>query len=517
MQRHCSVSAATLRGIEAIPVQVEVSVAPGLPGISIVGLPDSSVQESRLRVKAAIKATGFEVPAASIVVNLAPSSVKKVGSGFDLPIALGILVGTGQVSGEVLEGNTFIGEISLDGDVRGVQGLLAVAVMVSKGGGSLITGSTNDDLSLALPHRHLIVSNLSRFLRKDFADRVVIGSPHDSVGSIEAQSAAYESDYADIAGQDYAKRALQISAAGQHSILMVGPPGSGKTMLARRLPGIMPPLGERERLETALIHSVAGLDFDAVLAGRRPFRSPHHSATPAGIMGGGTPMTPGEVSLSHNGVLFLDEMPEFGNRVLQMLRQPVEEGMVALARADGVYRFPARFLLVGAANPCPCGYLGDSEKRCTCSEGMITHYQSKLGGPLVDRFDMMLQVNRSDPKTVLQTGTGTSSAQLRQGVMAAREFASFREAKFSDEMQGALGTSGAGQALGKDGALVAKCGLADEEYSFMENIARVHTLSGRGIMKVLKVARTIADMEQQERVTADHITEAAMFRMQDRG
>lgn len=516
MQKHCSVAAATLHGIEAIPVQVEVSVAPGLPGISIVGLPDSSVQESRLRVKAAIKATGFEVPAANIVVNLAPSSVRKAGSGFDLPIALGILVGTGQVPDSVLDGNTFVGELSLDGDIRGVHGLLAVAVMVSKLGGSLVTGETTDDLSLALPGRHRIVSNLNRFRRRDFFEPArPKGSQEASCDSNRGYTANL--DYSDVASQDYAKRALQIAAAGQHSILMVGPPGSGKTMLARRMPSIMPLLEDEERLETALIHSVAGLDFDTILAGQRPFRSPHHSATPAGIMGGGTPLTPGEVSLSHNGILFLDEMPEFSNRVLQMLRQPLESGEVSLARADGVYRFPANFLLVGAANPCPCGYLGDPEKQCTCSEGMITHYQSKLGGPLIDRFDMMVNVNRSDPKTVLETGTGTSSSQLLQGVLAAREFAKYRNERFSDEMSDALGSSSAGHMKGKDSILIKQCGLQEEEHRFMEDVARAHTLSGRGIMKVLKVARTIADMEQEDRVTTDHIAEAVMFRMQDKG
>ncbi len=556
-----------MRGVEAIPVHVEVSVGAGLPGIAIVGLPDSTVQESRLRVKSAIRAVGFDVPAANIVVNLAPSSLKKIGSGFDLPIALGILASTGQIEAKVIAGKTFVGELSLGGQVRGVHGLLAFALMVRNNGGSLVTGQTGDDLSTVLPGRHVVVDDLATLLSNP---ATVLGCEAGDARAAEADSrvgdartwisvceqpegregegdtvlggisdgSAEQLDYADIAGQDFAKRAMQIAAAGNHSVLMIGPPGSGKTMLARRLPTIMPPLDESQRLETAMIHSVSGLPFQAILNGQRPFRSPHHSATPAGIMGGGMPLTPGEVSLSHNGVLFLDEMPEFSSRVLQMLRQPIEEGIVALARADGTYRFPAEFLLLGAANPCPCGYLGDPEKACSCSPGVVTQYQAKIGGPLIDRFDMMVNVSRSDPKSVMQTGTGTSSEELYRGVIAGREFAEARRAEQEEgesddaaacdaELQlhaAAIGhepegCSHAGRiaCIGKDRLLIAQCKMDDEVVSYMEEIARAHTMSGRGIMKVLKVARTIADMEQSEIVTAEHVTEAAMFRMQDRG
>ena len=542
---------ATLRGVEAVPVQVEVSVGAGLPGISIVGLPDSTVQESRLRVKSAIRAVGLDVPPTNIVVNLAPSSLKKIGSGFDLPIALGILASTGQIDVGAVAGRTFVGELSLGGSVRGVHGLLAFAMMVRNNGGTLVTGLTGDDLSTVLPGKHVVIDDLGRLVHglhrpsKEKGDAAAsdpasmpscqdggafisidelepdLDRNADTVSGSIGQSGSTQLDYADIAGQDYAKRAMQIAAAGNHSVLMIGPPGSGKTMLARRLPTIMPPLNEEERLETAMIHSVSGLPFAHILEGRRPFRSPHHSATPAGIMGGGMPLTPGEVSLCHNGVLFLDEMPEFNSRVLQMLRQPIEEGAVVLARADGTYRFPANFLLLGAANPCPCGYLGDPEKECTCSPGSVTQYQAKIGGPLIDRFDMMMNVSRSDPKSVMQAGTGVSSAELYRAVVAGREFAEARRSESADATAGQttlpLEDEGMPAKGGKDRMLIAQCRMDDKVSSYTESIARTHTMSGRGIMKVLKVARTIADIEQSDHVRAEHVTEAAMFRIQDRG
>ncbi len=504
MDRQSFVASATIHGIQAVPVTVEVSVGSGLPGISIVGLADSTVQESKLRVRSALRAAGYTVPPTHIVVNLAPSSLRKVGTGFDLPIAMGILACTGQIPKKVLDGKIFIGELSLDGSVRGVNGLFAVAVMASEQGSLLVSGQTSEDLSTILGEGHRVITNISTLRAGEF------NLPSRVRPSMRPEDEIL--DYSDIASQDYAKRALQVAAAGMHDILMIGPPGSGKSMLAKRMPTIMPPLSDEERMESALIHSVAGLEFQSILAGTRPFRSPHHSATPAGLLGGGNPLTPGEVSLSHNGVLFLDEMAEFGSRVLQLLRQPMEDGKVVLARADGVYVFPSKFLLVGASNPCPCGYLGDPEKKCQCSEGQITRYRGKIGGPIMDRFDMMVQVNRSDPKSVLAAGTGKSSMEMREGVLAAREYISYRESCSKQEES----TTEVGED-GKDAKLVQSCKMKQSSLGYLEQLAKVHKLSGRGIMKTLSVARTIADMDQRESVTEDDLAEAIMFRIQDAG
>lgn len=516
MDRQCFVPSAAIRGVEALPVSVEVSVSNGLPGISIVGMTDSAVQESKLRVKAALRAAGYAVPAANITVNLSPSSLRKTGSGFDLPIALGILASTGQMPREVIAGRTFVGELSLDGTVHGVNGLFAVAAMVAERGGALVSGPTAENLEVVLGEDHLVISSLGALRVGGFAHM-----PHGM-----AVETAPELDYADIAGQDYAKRALQVAVAGGHSILMVGPPGSGKTMLASRITTIMPPLTEAEMMESALVHSVCGLDFEFILAGRRPFRAPHHSSTTAGLVGGGTPLTPGEVSLAHNGVLFLDEMAEFGTRTLQLLRKPIEDKAIVLARADGVYRMPANFLLVGASNPCPCGYLGDSQHECTCSVADVSRYQARIGGPLIDRFDMMMSVERCGARMVLATGSGVSSAALYEQVRAAREYATWRRAHDEEDPLLALPSPQGGEmprlhdeegrpVSGRDAQLVASCRLDERAVSFLERIAMSHGMSGRGIMKTLGVARTIADMEESLRVRDDHLVEAAMYRMQD--
>ena len=329
-------------------------------------------------------------------------------------------------------------------------------------------------------------------------------------------SAEESLDYSDIAGNDLAKRALQVAAAGSHDLLMVGPPGSGKSMMASRLPSILPPLSHQERIQSALIHSVAGLPFDNILEGERSFRSPHHGASRAGLIGGGSPTRPGEVSFAHNGVLFLDELPEFGSAVLQLLRQPMEQGFVSLARAQGTVTFPAQFMLIAAANPCPCGYYGDPKRSCSCTPAQISNYQGRIGGPLMDRIEIIVDVWRSEPGHVLNTGQGSSSATLRDGVLRARAFAAWRRAR-----QGFAEDGGAGEhcAVGRQklsgAALLAACQLGGKERSLMEMMAERYQLSGRGIMCALSVARTIADMEESEAVGKEHLMESISFRKND--
>lgn len=491
MPGRCTVKSAVLRGVEALPVDVEVAVTQGLPAFNVVGMVDAAVQESRERVKTALKAAGFSMPGDRVLVNLAPSSLRKSGSGFDLAIAAGILIATGQVDSGLARDTLFIGELSLDGRVRPVAGMLAYALLARDYGFAFACSEDGEGL---VPIDGLRLRGLGS----------ISGLRGPNFKTVEIWPADGDDDnldYGQVSGNEVAKRALQIAAAGNHGILMMGPPGSGKTMLASRLPTILPPLSQDEMLRAALIHSVAGEDVSSILAGKRPFRAPHHSATGPGLIGGGSPVRPGEISLAHLGVLFLDEISEVRPSVLQQMRQPLEAGYVTITRADGNVTFPASFMLVAASNPCPCGFFGDEEHECTCTVKQVRDYQNRIGGPLMDRIDLHIDVKRVPPSDVLSRDGGTTSAQLREGVMAGREYASWRRSR-----------EGEGSST-QD--VIASCRLDDASAKFFEKTAQANHMSGRAIVRTLSVARTIADMGARQSVTKADLCEALGFRLRD--
>ncbi len=480
-----AVHGACLRGVEAVPVTVEVSLAGGMPQIQIVGMADAAVLEARSRIRCALRASGFEVPRKSITVNLAPGSVRKRGSGLDLPIAVAILAASGQIPADGLDGALFLGELGLDGGVRPVAGEVAYQVLARSLGLELVVSPLGTHVGIdGCEHGALArLSDLAAGLVRARSE-VPIAAPLDRPAP---------PDLADVCGQEVAKRALAIAAVGGLGLMMVGPPGSGKSMLARRMPSILPPLEDPERLEALRIHSVAGEDVSGLLAGERPCRSPHHSVTGPGLVGGGRPVRPGEISLAHGGVLFLDEVPEMSQRTLQLLRQPLEEGVVRIVRTEGVYTLPARFQLLAAANPCPCGYLGDDRVRCTCPPAAVARYRSRLGGPLVDRIDMVVDVARPDAASIVRGEEGASSAEVAASVERGRTFAAWRRARSSSDAD-------------------AQSSLDPGVSERLLAIARARDLTARGIERLSRVARAIADMDERKLVAAGHVLEAAMFR-----
>ncbi|HET7601343.1 MAG TPA: YifB family Mg chelatase-like AAA ATPase [Gemmatimonadales bacterium] len=503
------IRSAALLGIDAYPVEVEVDITSGLPSFTTVGLAQGAVKESRERVNAALVNTGFEFPLRRITVNLAPADRPKAGSAFDLPIALGILIASGQVAPERLDGALVVGELGLEGDLRPVRGALSVALAgralgcrgVLLPAANIAEASVVDGVAVRGAHR---LGDLCEYL----AGRGDIPPARTDPAALLASRAADAVDFADVRGQAAAKRALEVGAAGGHNLLMVGAPGAGKTMLARRLPTILPGFTLDEALETTRIHSVAGLlPPGAALTSLRPFRAPHHTISDAGLIGGGSWPRPGEVSLSHGGVLFLDELPEFRRNVLEALRQPLEDGVVTLSRAATSITVPARFTLVAAMNPCPCGYLGDPTHACRCDPAAVERYRARVSGPLLDRIDIHLAIPALAPGEFAAPGAEEPSAAIRERVEAARarQAARFR----ADPATHANAQMGAREVR-------RFCRLSAPAEALMRQAVTRLGLSARAYHRVLKVARTIADLAGSTELDPAHVSEAIQYRSLER-
>ena len=488
------------RGIQAPQVTIEVHLANGLPALSIVGLPELAVRESKDRVRGALLNAGFEFPARRITINLAPADLPKEGGRFDLPIALGILAASGQIPQQPLERYEFLGELSLAGNLRPVRGLLPAALACRDAGrGLVLPGACTREAGLVsdlplFPADHLLA--VCELLHAE--------NPCAAQPTTDANPRPTHPDLADVRGQLHARRALEIAAAGGHSLLMMGPPGSGKTLLASRLPGLLPEMSETEALESAAIRSVSAQGFSPEQWRQRPFRAPHHTASAVALVGGGSHPQPGEISLAHNGVLFLDELPEFERRVLEVLREPLESGHVVISRAARQERYPARFQLIAAMNPCPCGHLGDSGGHaCRCSGEQVARYRGRLSGPLLDRIDMLIEVPRLPPgelhSTPSQPAEPSATVQARVAACRARQLA--RHGRPNSQLEGE--------------ALMDACRLTSDGEQLLERALTQLKLSARAYHRILRLARTIADLQTHDRVEPHHLSEAIGYRRLD--
>jgi magnesium chelatase family protein len=507
---HFKAFSAAVFGIDAYLVEVEVDVGSSKPGdFNVVGLPDIAVKESRERIKAALKNCGHDFPLQSVTVNLAPADIRKEGSAFDLPMGLSILGCQGSFFGKRLDQFIFLGELSLDGQVRSVRGALSAA----------LAARDNHIRSVIVPETNAreaaVVDGIDVYAVRTLPQAVdLINAPESFTPiRVDAQTlldnaAQYSVDLRDVRGQQAAKRALEVSCAGGHNIIFIGPPGAGKTMLAKRIPTILPPMSLEEAIETTRIHSVAGLlDDSRGLVGTRPFRSPHHTISDAGLIGGGAVPRPGEVSLAHHGVLFLDELPEFQRNVLEVMRQPLEEGSVTISRAVTSITFPARFMLAAAMNPCPCGFFGDPTRQCHCSPPQIQRYVSKISGPLIDRIDIHIEVPAVKYKELRAKGPVEDSAAVRERVLRVRKL---QMERFAGEKKIFANAQMPPKLLRKF------CAISDEGEKMLENAISRLGLSARAHDRILKVSRTIADLDAAENIESRHLAEAIQYRTLDR-
>jgi magnesium chelatase family protein len=497
-------------GVDAYMVRVEVDLTSGLPTMSVVGLPESAVREGRERVVAAIVNSGFQVPVKRVTVNLAPADLRKDGSAFDLPIAMGLLAAAGVIAGDILEGVCLVGELGLDGELRPVRGVLPLALRCrDEGVARMVVPVANAREAGVVAELDVRAARSLRDVADHLAGTTELPGARTNIDELFSNgSVAAELDFADVRGQEHCKRALEVAAAGQHNLIMAGPPGSGKSMLARRLPGIMPPLTRAEALEVTRIHSVAGrLRAGQALVTVRPFRAPHHTSSEAALVGGGGWPRPGEVSLAHNGVLFLDELPEFRRGALEALRQPLEDGVVNIGRARTMVAFPARFMLVAAMNPCPCGYFGSGQARCVCHEGQVHRYLTRVSGPLLDRMDIQVDVPALKPRELEDRGACESSERIRERVVAARDR---QRARFAGR-PGIYANAHMGPAEVKEYCRVGEAGNA----KLRDAILKLG-LSARAYHRVLKLARTIADLEETADIATAHVSEAIQYRSLDR-
>lgn len=503
------VTTATVIGLNAYEVSVETDVQNGLPSFSVVGLPDTAITEARDRVRSAVKNSGFSFPKTKIIINLAPADLKKVGTSFDLPMAIGLLIEEDVLEENKTENYAFVGELSLNGDLRGVRGVLPIVIGLKEIGiKNVIVPVSNVKEAALIDGINVFGANCLNDVVNHFIETPLKQHKIDIKSYLAEVSEYFEYDFKDVKGQQKAKRALEIAAAGGHNLLMIGSPGSGKTLMAKCFASILPPLELSEALELTKIYSVCGLlTADKPLMCKRPFRTVHHTASPNGIIGGGSNPMPGEITLAHRGVLFLDEMVEFPRNVLEVLRQPIEDGEIVISRAKHSIKYPANFMLLGAMNPCPCGFLGDKEKQCTCSEFMINRYLAKLSGPLLDRIDLQIDAPRLTAKELLNTTEECeTSAQIRQRVVMARKIQAERYRSENILTNSELTSE-----------LVKKyCQIDDDSKEIFKTAIIKYQLSGRRYDRTLKLARTIADLDGAEIIGRKHLMQALQYKMFDK-